>query len=57
MSALMMANHEINKKFGKERAEASIEDFREVLNNLDDLLQKLVRRVHKAKEEYEQKEA
>ena len=57
VSALMMVNREINKRLGKERAQASTEDFREVLNNLEDLLQILVRRVHKAKEEYEQKEA
>lgn len=57
VSALMMVNHEINKRLGKERAQASIEDFRQVLGNLDDLLQMLVRRVHKAKAEYEQKEA
>ena len=56
VSALMMINHEINKQLGKERAQASTEEFRQVLDNLDDLLQTLVRRVHKAKAEYEQKE-
>ena len=57
VSALMMVNHEINKRLGKERAQASIEEFRQVLENLDDLLQTLVRRVYNAKMEYEQKEA
>ena len=57
VSALMMINHEINKRLGKERAQASTEEFRHVLDNLDDVLQTLVRRVHKAKTEYEQKEA
>ena len=57
VSALMMVNHEINKRLGKERAQASIEEFREVLDGLDDLLQTLVRRVQKAKTEYERKEA
>ena len=57
VSALMMVNHEINRRLGKERARASTEEFRQVLDNLDDLLQTLVRRVHKAKAEYEQKEA
>ena len=57
VSALMMVNHEINRRLGKERARASTEEFKQVLDNLDDLLQKLVRRVHKAKAEYEQKEA
>ena len=57
VSALMMVNHEINKRVGKERSKASTDEFRQVLDNLDDLLQTLVRRVHKAKAEYEQKEA
>ena len=57
VSALMMVNHEINKRLGKERGQASTEEFRQVLDNLDDLLQTLVRRVLKAKAEYEQKEA
>ena len=57
VSALMMVNHEINKRLGKERDPASTEEFRQVLDNLDDLLQTLVRRVLKAKAEYEQKEA
>ena len=57
VSALMMVNREINKRLGKERAQASTDEFRQVLDNLDDLLQALVRRVHKAKAEYEQKEA
>ena len=57
VSALMMVNHEINKRLGKERSQASTEEFKLVLGNLDDVLQKLVRRVHKAKTDYEQKEA
>ena len=54
VSALMMVNREINKRLGKERAQASTEEFRQVLDNLADLLQSLVRRVHKAKAEYDQ---
>lgn len=57
ISALMMVNLEINRRLGKERDDSSTEEFRQVLDNLDNLLQKLVRRVHKAKAEYEQKEA
>ena len=57
VSALMMVNHEINKRLGKERTQASTEEFKHVLDNLDDVLETLVRRVHKAKTEYEQKEA
>ncbi|NQW24320.1 MAG: DEAD/DEAH box helicase family protein [SAR202 cluster bacterium] len=57
VSALMIVNHEINKRLGKDRAQASVEEFRQILDNRDELLQMLVRRVLKAKAEYEQKEA
>ncbi|MBO9102052.1 MULTISPECIES: DEAD/DEAH box helicase [unclassified Rhizobium] len=53
ISALTMVNHEINKRLGKDRGEASIEEFREILDNLDDLLQTLARRVRKAKSDYD----
>lgn len=53
VSALMMVNAEINKRLGKERAQASTEEFKQILDNLDDLLQTLVRRVRKAKSDYE----
>ncbi|SHG99509.1 DNA binding domain-containing protein, excisionase family [Chryseolinea serpens] len=57
IAALTMVNHEINKRLGKERASASIEDFKSVLDNLEDLLQTLARRVRKAKTDYDKKEA
>ena len=57
VSALMMVNAEINKRLGKERPQASAEEFREVLANLDDLLQTLVRQVRKAKSDYEKHQA
>ncbi len=53
VSALMMVNAEIQKRLGKDRAEATIDEFRQVLANLDDLLQTLVRRVRKAKSDYD----
>jgi len=53
VSALMMVNAEINKHLGKERAQASTEEFKQILENLDDLLQTLSRRVRKAKSDYE----
>lgn len=53
ISAFMMVNHEINKRLGKDRAQASTEEFRIVLDNLEDLLQLLVRRVKKAIGEYD----
>lgn len=53
VSALMMVNTEINKRLAKERAQASTEDFKQILDSLDDILQTVVRRVRKAKSEYE----
>ena len=55
--ALMMVNKEIERRLGKERAAASLEEFRSVLDNLDDLLQTLVRRVRKAKADYDKENA
>ncbi len=57
VSALMMVNTEINKRLGKERAQASVEEFKQILDNLDELLQTLVRRVRKAKSDYEKSHA
>jgi DNA repair protein RadD len=54
IAALTMVNHEINKRLGKDRKTASIEEFRLVLNNLEDLIQTLARRVRKAKFDYDQ---
>ena len=56
VSALMMVNREINKQLGKERAQASTEEFKQILSGLDSLLSTLARRVHTAKAEYERKE-
>jgi DNA repair protein RadD len=55
--ALMMVNKEMEKCLGKDRAQASTEEFRSVLDNLDELLQILVKRVRKAKADYEQSKA
>jgi DNA repair protein RadD len=53
VSALMMVNAEMQKRLGKDRAQANTEEFRTILDNLDDLLQTLVRRVRKAKADYD----
>jgi hypothetical protein len=53
IAALTMVNHEINKRLGKDREAASIEEFRSVLNNLDDLVQTLARRARKAKADHD----
>ncbi len=57
VSALMMVNAEINKRLGKERPQASTDEFKKILDSLEDILQTLARRVRKAKSEYEQNEA
>lgn len=55
--ALMMVNAEIQKRLGKERSEASIEEFRNILDSLDDLLRPLAKRVRKVKSDYEKSQA
>jgi DNA repair protein RadD len=57
ISALMMVNAEINRRLGKERSQASTEEFRAVLDNLEDLLQTVARRVRKAKGDYDKNNA
>jgi hypothetical protein len=53
VSALMMVNAEMQRRLGKDRAQASIEDFCSILDDLENLLQPLVRRVKKAKADYD----
>jgi DNA repair protein RadD len=55
--ALMMVNKEMEKRLGKDRQQASTEEFRALLCDLDDLLQVLVRRVRKAKADYDKNSA
>ncbi|MEL6954990.1 MAG: DEAD/DEAH box helicase family protein [Pseudomonadota bacterium] len=55
--AVMMVNKEFNELLGKDRSDASTEDFKYVLDKLDDVVQKLARRLKKAKSVYESKEA
>jgi excisionase family DNA binding protein len=57
IGALTMVNHEIAKRLGKDRDAASIEEFRSVLNDLEDILQTLVRRVRKAKAVYDKEDS
>jgi hypothetical protein len=54
IAAIMMVNHEINKRLGKPRENCSVEDFKVILDSLDDILQTLVRRLKKARSQYEQ---
>ena len=57
VSALMMVNRAVNEELGKDRSQASTEDFKRVLDKLDDLLQPLIRRVRRAKSDYEEKDS
>ncbi len=51
----MMVNHEINKRLGKDRKDCSTEEFKEVLDGIDEILQTLVKRLLKAKSIYDEK--
>ena len=57
ISAVMMVNHEINERLGKERRDSSIEEIQVVLDALDDIIKKLSRRLRKAKADYEDQQA
>lgn len=55
--ALMMVNAEINERLGKSRDEASTEEFRTLLDSLNDILQTLARKLRKVKSDYERRQA
>ena len=57
IAALTMVNREINKRLGKERNDCSVEEFDEILDSLDDIVQTVARKLKKAKGEYEKKQA
>ncbi len=57
IAAITMVNNEINHRLGRERSECYVEDFEKVLGSINDVLQVLVRRVKKAKSEYEKRKA
>jgi DNA repair protein RadD len=52
--ALMLVNKKFNEELGKDGDQASIDEFRAILDTLEGLLRGLVRRVRKAKSDYEQ---
>jgi len=54
--ALMMVNTAINERLGKQRDEASTEEFKTILDSLDDILQPLVRKLRKVKGDYERRQ-
>lgn len=55
--ALMMVNYEIQQRLGKERDKASTEEFKAILDSLDDILQSLARKLRKVKGDYERRQA
>jgi hypothetical protein len=57
IAAVTMVNNEFNKRLGKERNQCAVEDFKKIMDSLDDVLQMLVRRVKKAQSEYEKRKA
>ena len=54
--ALMMVNTAINERLAKPRDEASTEEFKTILDSLDDILQPLVRKLRKVKGDYERRQ-
>ena len=56
VAAVMMVNHEINLRLGKDREDCSVEEFKVILDSLDEILQPLVRRLKKAKSENEKRQ-
>jgi DNA repair protein RadD len=56
VAAVMMVNHEIFKRLGKERSACSVEDFKGVLDQMEDVLQSIARRVRKAQSEYDKQQ-
>lgn len=57
VSALMMVNAEFKKRLGKDRSQASTEEFKQLLSELDDVLQTLAKRLYKARDDYEKTQA
>jgi superfamily II DNA or RNA helicase len=57
IAAIMMVNREINNRLAKDRESCSVEEFNVILDSLDDILQTLVRRLKKAKSEYDKRKA
>ncbi|MFI5158963.1 MAG: DEAD/DEAH box helicase family protein [Sphingobacteriales bacterium] len=56
VAAVTMVNHEIRKRLGKDRDECSVEDFKEILNSIEEIIQTLQRRLRKAKSDYEKQQ-
>ena len=56
IAAVTMVNHEINKRLGKDRENCSVEEFKMILDSIDDIIQLLQRRLRKAKSEYEKQQ-
>lgn len=54
VAALMMVNHEIDKRLGKDRKDCSTEEFKAAIDDLESVLRLLVRRVKKAQSEYQE---
>jgi superfamily II DNA or RNA helicase len=53
VAAIMMVNKEVNDLIGKERPDWSTEEYKTAIDSLEDILNKLVRKVKKTQSEYE----
>jgi len=57
IAAIMMVNKEINNRLGKDRGQCATEEFKKVMDSLDDIVQVLARRIRKADKEYKTRHA
>jgi len=57
VAALTMVNRKINSLLGKDRQDCSVEEFKRILDSIDDIIQSVARRLRKAKSEYEKQQA
>lgn len=53
VAALMMVNNEVNKRLGKDRKDCSVDEFKKAIDSMEEVLQILVRKLKKAKSDYE----
>ncbi len=57
VAAVTMVNKEISKRLGKDREQCSVEEFKQILESIDDIIQVLQKRLRKAKSDYEKQQA
>jgi superfamily II DNA or RNA helicase len=56
IAAITMVNRAVNIKLGKDRKQCSTEEFKAGIDSLEEILQKLVRKIKKAQGDYEKRQ-